>query len=153
MITAVSMSSPGWARTSDNSINSRVLCQLSYRGPAADATQEGYPTCASLGKLPGNFTGKMVDGWERAVADYLIGVLNSHDQELAGGWTGLDLTTKPLPVSTSRAQAQRALLAMVLAIKERYVGAPWAFGTNAAHLRWLEARGYGLSPVEQTLVE
>lgn len=32
MITAVLQSSPGWARTSDNSINSRVLCQLSYRG-------------------------------------------------------------------------------------------------------------------------
>ncbi len=26
--------SPGWARTSDPSINSRMLCQLSYGGPA-----------------------------------------------------------------------------------------------------------------------
>ena len=29
--------SPGWTRTSNPPVNSRMLCQLSYRGPVADA--------------------------------------------------------------------------------------------------------------------
>lgn len=32
------MGSPGWTRTSNNSVNSRVLCQLSYRGSMASAS-------------------------------------------------------------------------------------------------------------------
>jgi hypothetical protein len=30
---AVTDGSPGWTRTSNLSVNSRMLCQLSYRGP------------------------------------------------------------------------------------------------------------------------
>jgi hypothetical protein len=32
-ITCVDACSPGWTRTSNPSVNSRMLCQLSYRGP------------------------------------------------------------------------------------------------------------------------
>ncbi len=36
------MGSPGWSRSNDNPINSRVLCQLSYGG-SADAPIVGHP--------------------------------------------------------------------------------------------------------------
>ena len=32
-LTCVDACSPGWTRTSNLSVNSRMLCQLSYRGP------------------------------------------------------------------------------------------------------------------------
>jgi hypothetical protein len=32
-------SSPGWTRTNNPPVNSRMLCQLSYRGSAANGTR------------------------------------------------------------------------------------------------------------------
>lgn len=52
---AMRASSPAWARTRDRSINSRVLCQLSYRGsaPVGAVHDRGIgPRCSTLSACP-----------------------------------------------------------------------------------------------------
>src|SRR5215213_2229744 len=45
---AVPPSSPGWTRTSNPSVNSRMLCQLSYRGMLQMRLYVSWPAASSL---------------------------------------------------------------------------------------------------------
>src|SRR5690242_7815743 len=44
--------SPGWTRTTNPSVNSRMLCQLSYRGPLSARAERGLTLAYGAGPAP-----------------------------------------------------------------------------------------------------